>query len=113
MDLALHECRFLVLCLAVNLGSNQSGSDSVQHGVVRILQSFQDQANLCLMFTSRYLPEIERQFTGSPTLPIRATEADVRCFLDGEVHRLPRCVQRDTELQDLVKAKVAAAVDGM
>lgn len=89
------------------------GNHYAQHGLVRTLQSLQGQANLCLMFTSRYLPEIERQFTGSPTLPIRATEADVRRFLDGEVHRLPRCVQRDTELQDLVKAKVAAAVDGM
>lgn len=65
------------------------------------------------MVTARSLPDIEDAFRGALRLKVRASEEDVKHFVAGQIYRLPRCIQRDPALQDLLQKKIVAAVDGM
>jgi Cdc6-like AAA superfamily ATPase len=66
-----------------------------------------------LMATSRHIPEIEVEFNRALQLDVQASEEDVERFVNGQIHRLPRCVQRDPELQDKVRERIAEASAGM
>ncbi|KAF2754307.1 hypothetical protein EJ05DRAFT_479826 [Pseudovirgaria hyperparasitica] len=66
-----------------------------------------------LMFTSRFIADIQSQFAGLPTLEVRATELDVRRFVAGRTEYLAKCVQRNNDLQNEIEDKVSRAVDGM
>ena len=66
-----------------------------------------------LLITSRFIPEIVDEFKEIPRLEIKASHEDVRRFVHGQMHRLPRCIQRDSALQEKVQDKVVEAVDGM
>lgn len=63
--------------------------------------------------TSRFIPEITQDFSKVLRLEIRATEQDVRCYLDGHMSQLPGCVLRSSSLQDEIKTSIIEAVDGM
>lgn len=65
------------------------------------------------MVTSRFIPDIENKFKSTPRLEVRASNADVKRFVAGQMYRLPKCVQRDDELQGFVQDRIADAVDGM
>jgi hypothetical protein len=78
-----------------------------------MLRSLQSKGNLSLMATSRFIPEVVQQFRLSPILEVRASDADIKRFVTGQIYRLPRCVQRDDELQGVIKDGISAAVDGM
>lgn len=66
-----------------------------------------------LFATSRFILEIENQFKSSMRLEIRASEADVRRYLEGHMSRLPSFVARNASLQDEIKAAIIDAADGM
>jgi hypothetical protein len=63
--------------------------------------------------TSRFIPEIARDFEGSISLEIRASDEDVQKYLIGHMTRLPSCVSRNPALQEKIKAEILKAVDGM
>jgi Cdc6-like AAA superfamily ATPase len=63
--------------------------------------------------TSRFIPEITERFEGSMSLEIRASEHDVRRYVDGHMSHLPSFVGRSPDLQGEIKAKIVKAVDGM
>jgi hypothetical protein len=65
------------------------------------------------MFTSRYIPEIEEKFESDPLLEVRASDHDVRRYVAGQLSRLPKCIQRNSELIQDVQDKIAEAVEGM
>ncbi|OBT78240.1 hypothetical protein VF21_03031 [Pseudogymnoascus sp. 05NY08] len=77
------------------------------------LCNLQDEFDVRLMVTSRESPDIVNQFKSWPRLEVRASPADVKRFVSGQIDRLPRCVQRDEKLQEEVKDKIVKAVDGM
>jgi hypothetical protein len=77
------------------------------------LRNLQSTTGLRLMATSRFIPDIIEEFNGMPKLEVRAEDADVKRYVVGQTKRLPRCVQRDGILQELVQNKIAEAVDGM
>ncbi|OIW26077.1 hypothetical protein CONLIGDRAFT_656648 [Coniochaeta ligniaria NRRL 30616] len=81
--------------------------------LIKIIRMLQAKANVCSMFTSRFLPDIQSEFASVLTLEITANDSDVQRFLEGQIHRLPKCIQRDEEMQTLVKTRIAKAVDGM
>jgi hypothetical protein len=89
---ASHNCRKLllseVLCLQAKCGVN-------------------------LFATSRFIPEITEHFQGSISLEIRASEHDVRRYVDGHMSYLPSFVGRSPELQEDIKTGIVKAVDGM
>ena len=66
-----------------------------------------------LLVTSRFIPEIVKQFEGCLSLEIRACDEDVQGYLDGHMFRLPSFVLRSPDLQDEIKTGIIKAVDGM
>jgi hypothetical protein len=82
----------------------------------RFLSSLFNLSTKCganLFATSRPISSIEKAFEGNPMLEIRASEDDVRRYLDGYMFRLPGFVVRSPELQEEIKTGVVKAVDGM
>ena len=63
--------------------------------------------------TSRYIPDIIKEFEGSISLEIRANDGDVRRYLDGKISRLRPFVLRNTTLQEEIRTEIINAVDGM
>jgi hypothetical protein len=63
--------------------------------------------------TSRFIPEIAKEFEGSISLEIRARDEDVRRYLNGHMSQLPSFISRSPDLQDEIKTNIIKAVDGM
>jgi hypothetical protein len=63
--------------------------------------------------TSRFISEIAKEFNGSVSLEIRASNEDVRNYLKGHISRLPSCVTRSLDLQEEIETKITKAVEGM
>ncbi|KAG7424985.1 putative ankyrin repeat protein [Fusarium oxysporum f. sp. raphani] len=63
--------------------------------------------------TSRFIPDITEMFQNSISLEIRATEEDVRRYLQNHMLRLPAFVRRSPELQEEVKSSIVHSVQGM
>jgi hypothetical protein len=74
-----------------------------------------------LFATSRFIPEIKEKFNGSISMDIRATDDDVRIYLDDHMPQLPEFVKcsperqkkLQEELQEEIKTAIVKAVDGM
>jgi hypothetical protein len=66
-----------------------------------------------LFATSRLIPGISEQFEGSTSLQIRASEEDVRRYLDGRMSQLPAFIGHSSHLQKRIKTEIVGAVDGM
>ncbi|PSN59030.1 hypothetical protein BS50DRAFT_661069, partial [Corynespora cassiicola Philippines] len=77
------------------------------------LRHVQSKTDVRVMTTSRFIPDIVEQFSGMPELEVRANAADVKQYVVGQTRRLPRCIQRDSKLQQLVQDEIVKAVDGM
>jgi NACHT domain len=63
--------------------------------------------------TSRFIPEITEKFEGNISLEIRASEEDVRRYLDGHMFRLPGFVNHNPELQEEIRIRIVQLVQGM
>jgi NACHT domain len=90
-----------------------SDRDGTRSRLLAKLRDLQREADVHLIVTSRCIPDIENEFRLVPTLEIRASDADVKRFVEGHIYRLPRCIQRDNELQGFMEDKIVEAVDGM
>jgi hypothetical protein len=78
------------------------------------LFDLQMKAASSLFATSRFIPDIMNESSGNcASLEIRASDEDVRRYLDGQMTRLPGFVRRNTDLQEEVKAEIIRAVRGM
>jgi Cdc6-like AAA superfamily ATPase len=95
---ALDECR------------DRDGTRSRFLARLRELQAGHD---VRLMATSRLISEIEAEFPTAVKLEIRASGEDVKRFVAGQTHRLPKCIRRDPALQTMIQDKFVEAVDGM
>ncbi|KAF2679335.1 hypothetical protein K458DRAFT_347022, partial [Lentithecium fluviatile CBS 122367] len=88
-------------------------SDGTRSQFLAKLRELQAVHEIRLMATSRFIPEIEVQFREAAKLEVRASNEDVKQFVAGQTHRLPRCIQRDPTLQATIQDKLVEAVDGM
>ncbi|KAF2175448.1 hypothetical protein K469DRAFT_683923 [Zopfia rhizophila CBS 207.26] len=77
------------------------------------LRDLQAGRDIRLMATSRFILEIVDAFREALRLEVQASWEDVKCFVAGQTYRLPRCIQRDPALQDMVQEKIVEVVDGM
>jgi Cdc6-like AAA superfamily ATPase len=77
------------------------------------LFNMQNVANVRLIATSRFIPDVEDAFKQAPRLEVQASREDVKRFVAGQIYRLPACIQRDAKLQELVQERIVEAVDGM
>ena len=75
--------------------------------------SLQAKTGACLFATSRFIPDITEEFKGSPSLEIRASDGDVRRYLDGHMSQLRPFVSRKPDLQEEIKTAIVMAVGGM
>lgn len=68
-----------------------------------------------LFATSRPLPGIQDKFQAShiANLEIRASEHDIRIYLEANMSRLPKFVSQDDGLQEEIKSNVVSSADGM
>jgi len=66
-----------------------------------------------LFATSRFIPEITKEFEKCISLEIYARDDDVRKYLDGKMSHLRPFVLRNSSLQEDIKTKIIEAVDGM
>ncbi|KAI9667659.1 MAG: hypothetical protein M1821_000476 [Bathelium mastoideum] len=105
---------FSVVYIIVDALDECSNQYGVRRELISTLQSFQaTRQDVQLLFTSRYIPEVAKDFQSSPSLEVRASEEDVRRFVKAQIPRLPNCIQRDLDLRNDVQNKIAEAVDGM
>jgi Cdc6-like AAA superfamily ATPase len=77
------------------------------------LFKLQKECNICLLATSRALPDIIRRFERSKSLEIRASPRDIQAYLDENMYRLPSFVGRNEVLKDEIRSNITTAVDGM
>ncbi|OAG05032.1 uncharacterized protein CC84DRAFT_1148141, partial [Paraphaeosphaeria sporulosa] len=88
-------------------------SDGARSQLLARLKDLQVGQDVRIMATARFIPEIEIEFQTAMKLEIQASDEDVRRYVAGQTHRLPRCIQRDPALQAIVQDKLVEAVDGM
>ena len=86
--------------------------DGCQAGLIAHLLKLQSECGANIFATSR-LTDIVKKFRGSLSLEIRAVEADVRKYLDGNLVRLPECVHDHPALQEEIKSTIVHLVRGM
>jgi hypothetical protein len=63
--------------------------------------------------TSRFIPEITEKFQESVSLEIRASEQDVKRYVEANIYRLRSFVGRSPALQEEITTSIVKAVDGM
>jgi len=88
-------------------------SDGCRQSFLSSLLNLQERCGANLFATSRPISSIEREFEGNSMLEIRASEGDVRRYLDGHMFRLPGFVARSLERQEEIKMDIIKAADGM
>lgn len=73
----------------------------------------QSKTVVCLLATTRFVPEILDQFKNHVTLEIRANDHDVGQYLDSHMSRLAPWVARQNALQEEITTKIIEGSDGM
>jgi len=87
--------------------------DAARRQFLAKLRDLQAKQDICLMATSRFIPNIEDAFREAPRLEVQASREDVKRFVVGQTYQLPACIQRSIVLQEMVQEKITDAVDGM
>ena len=75
--------------------------------------NLQTNGKVSFLATSRHIPDIIDNFQEDTLLDVRATEEDIRRYLDGQSWLLPSFVRRNPELKEEVNEAILRAVDGM
>jgi hypothetical protein len=88
-------------------------SDGTRSQLLARLKDLQVGQDVRIIATARLTPEIQAEFQTAMKLEIQASDEDVRRYVAGQTHRLPRCIQRDPALQATIQDKLVEAVDGM
>jgi hypothetical protein len=89
-------------------------SDGARGRFLSEIFKFQAKTGASLFVTSRFIPEIRKEFEGSISLEIRASDEDVLRYIDGRMPLLLRShISRYPDLQNMVRNDVLKAVDGM
>ena len=107
--MASYSRTFIVIDALDECGSSDGGWGKFLSEIFKL----QAKTGSCLFATSRFIPEITEEFKGSPSLEIRASEGDVRKYLDGHMSQLRPFVLRKPDLQEEIKTEIVKAVDGM
>ena len=105
--------RYRQIFLVVDALDECSTENQVRQDLLSRIYALQTSHRVNLMITSRHIPDITLEFQNSLLLEIRASEEEVRIFLDGRMYRLASCVRRDKDLQEALEGSIMKAVDGM
>ena len=89
-------------------------SDGNRDKLLAEIFDLQVKARASLFATSRFIPEIARQFERSVSLEIRASDDDIQRYLDARIPQLLRSgISKYAALQDTIRREILNAVDGM
>jgi hypothetical protein len=88
-------------------------SDGGRRKLLSEIFSLQAKTGACFFATSRFIPEIKKEFERCVSIEIRASDDDVRRYLNGCMSQLPSYVSRSSDLQEEIKTEIVNAVDGM
>ncbi|KAI9797607.1 MAG: hypothetical protein M1833_005390 [Piccolia ochrophora] len=92
-------------------------ADEVRRYLLPMLRQLQTHCNVNIMATSRRLFNIECEFLESLQLEIRASDEDIRTYLDEQMDkqmdRMASCIRNSLEFQDFIKSGIVEAADGM
>jgi len=86
---------------------------SIRRRLLDTLRELQQSSLINIMVTSRPIPHIVSSFPSGLTQEIRASESDIRRYLDSQMSRLPARVKNNQILQQTIVHGIVAAVDGM
>ena len=75
--------------------------------------NLQAKSGLSLFATSRFIPEIQKNFEGCLSVEICASHEDIWNYLDKHMSQLPEFVTQDVDLQTEIKTGIEGAIDGM
>jgi Cdc6-like AAA superfamily ATPase len=89
-------------------------SDGSRKTLLSEIFNLQVKTGASIFATSRFIPEITKDFEGRTTsIEIRASDDDVRRYLDGKISQLRPFVSRNFALQEEIKTEIIKAIDGM
>ncbi|KAN0069147.1 hypothetical protein V8E54_012776, partial [Elaphomyces granulatus] len=80
---------------------------------LREIFNLQAKTGVNVFATSRFIQDIENQFSGSIKLEIRASDADVQKYLDGKLQNSQSWVLKNLNLQAEIRSRITKAADGM
>jgi len=106
-------CKYSRVYIVVDALDECTDQEGARSRLLAKLRKLQHGSNICLMVTSRFIPDIEQEFRSALKLEVRASDEDVRRYVAGQIPYLPKCIQRDDEMKSLVQGKIVKAVDGM
>ncbi|KAK0730870.1 hypothetical protein B0H67DRAFT_563153 [Lasiosphaeris hirsuta] len=76
--------------------------------------SLQGKYGANIFATSRFIPDITTMFDQSMSMEIRASDDDIRRYLEGHIEKaVPSFVMRDEELRERIITKISSAVSGV
>jgi hypothetical protein len=87
--------------------------DGTRTRILSEIRKLQSHSGTKLMATSRDIPDITQEFQNGIKLEVRASDADVTRYLDGQMFRLSRCVQRNDGLKHRIKTDIIQSAKGM
>jgi Cdc6-like AAA superfamily ATPase len=88
-------------------------SDGGRRMLLSEIFNLQAKTGASFFATSRFIPEIAKEFEGNISLEIRASDDDVQRYLDAEMSRLRPFASRNSTLREEIKSEIVKAVDGM
>lgn len=89
-------------------------SDGTHRKFLSEIFNLQATTGASLFVTSRFIPEIMREFEGSMSLEIRASDQDVLKYVDGRMPWLLQSrISKYPDLQEMIRKEIMKAVDGM
>jgi len=87
--------------------------DGGREKFLSVIFDLQAKTRANIFATSRHIPGILKTFQGSILLEVRASDEDVRKYVEGYIPQLPIFVSRSPRLQEEIKTEIVNAVDGM
>jgi ankyrin repeat protein len=87
--------------------------DATRDDLLDHIFKLQERTGASLFTTSRFIPEIERRFQGCVSMEIRASEYDVRRYVEGKMRRLKPSIRQHPDLPEEIISGIVQEVDGM
>lgn len=88
-------------------------SDDCRARFLSMLFDLQAQSKIHLLATSREIPDINEKFKGSLHLEVRASDFDIRRYLEGHIAELGAVVTEKNDLRNAIIQSITEAVHGM
>lgn len=99
--------------LVVDALDECSASDGCRSRFLDEILNLQSKTGSNIILTSRFINDVTDRLRKETTLGIRASEQDVRKYLDKSMFELPVCVRHNQKLQEEIKSAIVKAADGM